>query len=565
MFKFPWTNAHELNLDWLVQTVKKLSANVDGAVTSVNGATGDVVLPIPFAYNGTPAALGTAAPGTSTDYARGDHVHPMPPALTIDPTLTIAGAAADAEATGDAIDTVRGAIGETTIETQRIGAYQTGKYWNSQSTVAVLTDVNGYSAFDPIAVEPGDEYTAYIRCGASGRQYPLLFVDGDLRIIEHSTRPSGTMWQTFSGIVPDGAVYALITANTTTAGTLASHSFKTIQHRLTDVPTIRSDLDAISAGAMDLQGKTVAILGDSISTNGNYSESNPWGNVPEIIITSEDVGVTLSAYATLYDVGTVIGDYEIVEADIGTEITFTPATDDVGKYVGVPLTYNPTSRKVWWEVMQEALGFNPIAVCWSGSSVSSHEGSSQTYATSYAWHDAQIRKCGIRVPGTMTRTAPDVIIIYRGTNDFSHGPYDKLTSDYFAAYDWDYPSTDALAGGGYGFKEALSLTIKKLHAAYPSARIILCTLNIFKRINFTHYPTNNGYNSLPQFNDAIREVANFFGIPCIELDKDGITFDNMETDLYITESGHTHPTDKGHRVMGAKALRDFIAKVNSME
>ena len=50
-----------------------------------------------------------------------------------------------------------------------------------------------------------------------------------------------------------------------------------------------------------LSGKNVAIIGDSISTNGNTGENK---NVPEIEITSEDVGVELHAYITYNDVQT---------------------------------------------------------------------------------------------------------------------------------------------------------------------------------------------------------------------------------------------------------------------
>lgn len=39
--QFPFTNFHELNLDWLIQEIKKLG---DAAVLSVNGETGDVIL-----------------------------------------------------------------------------------------------------------------------------------------------------------------------------------------------------------------------------------------------------------------------------------------------------------------------------------------------------------------------------------------------------------------------------------------------------------------------------------------------------------------------------------------
>lgn len=78
MFRFPWTNTHELNLDWLIRTVKRLETKMSKVVTSINGSTGDVILPIPLAFNGTPAALGTAAPGSSEAFARGDHVHKLP-------------------------------------------------------------------------------------------------------------------------------------------------------------------------------------------------------------------------------------------------------------------------------------------------------------------------------------------------------------------------------------------------------------------------------------------------------------------------------------------------------
>ena len=36
----------------------------------------------PSPYTSTPAALGTASPGTSNKYARGDHVHPLPAVAT---------------------------------------------------------------------------------------------------------------------------------------------------------------------------------------------------------------------------------------------------------------------------------------------------------------------------------------------------------------------------------------------------------------------------------------------------------------------------------------------------
>ena len=254
-------------------------------------------------------------------------------------------------------------------------------------------------------------------------------------------------------------------------------------------------------------------------------------------ITEADVGVSLSAYLTYYDVnaGLRLGGHTFTSDEIGTEVTFTPTSDDVGKVIGLPLNYNANTVTTWWEVARKELGFRPIPVCWSGASVTSHEAGTSTRKTAHAWHEAQIRKCGIRRPGSMDRIAPDVIILYRGTNDFSHSPYTLLTEDYFKGPNWEYPTTDAVPGG-YGFLEGLSMTIGGLREAYPNARIILCTLNSFKRVGYSHFPMNNGINSLPEYNNAIRAAADFFGCGLIELDKCGITFENCYSEGYIVDS-----------------------------
>jgi hypothetical protein len=322
-------------------------------------------------------------------------------------------------------------------------------------------------------------------------------------------------------------------------------------------PFLRKLAPTSLANISEWKGKNVAILGDSISTNDNNTSIEC--NVPEILITTEDVGKSLSAYLTYYDVqnGLSLGGHTFTSAEIGTEVSFVPTSSDVGKAIGLPNNYNSGNVVVWWEYLKERMEINPIPVCWSGSSITSHEGNINMYKTSYAWHPAQLRKCGIRKPGTMERTAPDVIIIYRGTNDFSHAPYTKLTKNYFEDIDLEIADTDVVEGG-YGFKEGMCLTIRKMRELYPFAKIVLCTLNVFKRINYAHYPTNNGLNSLPQYNNAIREIADYMGCGLIEFDKDGITFENCYP-TYISDSAEipTHPNNNGHYVMGMKALTDL--------
>ena len=456
----------------------------------------------------------------------------------------------------DEMQEIRDAIGEdeTEIESTRQDDY----YWNDEGDTAVKTEYEDYGAYTPIEVEPGQRYRVYAYYGTSTKQHMVLVVDENYKILYRGGTNRGSFDNDYF-TVPDGGRYLLMTSRGT-----ARCYLRTLYGAHTN------------AGQFNFKGKTVAILGDSISTNGDWSASNPLGNVPEIVIQAEDVGVQLAAYATYYDIGTTIGGHTIAAADVGTEITFTPVEGDIGKLIGKPKNNNSASMTTWWEVAQKVLEFTAIPVCWSGSSITSHEeddfeDGGYIYRTAHAWHPAQIRKCGVRTPGTMTRTAPDVVVIYRGTNDFSHSPYTRLT-DYLERYPFEIPATDAYTDGGntrYGYLEGLAITIDKLRQAYPEVQIVLCTLNYFHRNSTTYpgFPSRNGINTIYQYNDAIRKMADYFGCGVIEFDKDGITYANAASGAYYNEgtspdANHTHPNEKGQKVLGNRALID-LQNINS--
>ncbi|MBQ1778500.1 MAG: hypothetical protein IIZ93_10125 [Acidaminococcaceae bacterium] len=63
-YKIPWSNFHELNLDWLLQQVKELRTDVDGLTGSATPS------------DNTPEMDGVGTPGTTASYSRGNHRHP---------------------------------------------------------------------------------------------------------------------------------------------------------------------------------------------------------------------------------------------------------------------------------------------------------------------------------------------------------------------------------------------------------------------------------------------------------------------------------------------------------
>lgn len=305
-----------------------------------------------------------------------------------------------------------------------------------------------------------------------------------------------------------------------------------------------------------LKGKNIAIIGDSISTI--YDNNTPYWEVKSI-----DVGKEIKSYVTWNDIwsnssGTVlsnktIGGVILTEDMIGQLVTLTPNSSDVGKKIGVPLNYNNTETRVWSEVLCERTGAILLAnASWSGSRITKH-GDSKSWELSEAWSDYTIHRCQKRNDDGSYKT-PDVIIIYRGTNDFSHTPYSKIDDVDLSN---GIPDTDY--NNGYQFRNGYYLTIQKLRKAYPNAIIYCATLNIFKRIIYDKFPTRNGIYTLPQLNNVIRNIANTMGCGIIEFDKDGITFENCYSEGYITDSSKepTHPNSKGHEIMARKAIADI--------
>lgn len=366
-------------------------------------------------------------------------------------------------------------------------------------------------------------------------------------------------WQTFEGTFDYLDSYDRIQICTPNGTPVAcTYALKDISIIDLSSQTLESRIDSLENSSVisPLKDKNIAIIGDSISTiNGN--------NTPYFTIQSIDVGEQIQSYVTWWDVWTdsngttptnkTIGGVALTSAMIGTLQTFTPVSGDIGKSVGTALNYNTTSTVVWSQKLCDLTGGILLSnASWSGSRITQRSAAINQYTLSHAWSDYTIGRCRNR-DNNGNYINPDIIIIYRGTNDFSHSPYASIDD-----YDMSngIPPTD-LENGVYNFRKGYELTIQKLREAYPSAYIICCTLNVFKRITYDKFPTRNGQYTLPQMNDVIRDIANTMGCGLIEFDKDGITFENCYP-TYISDSATipTHPNTTGHAVMADKANSD---------
>lgn len=220
-------------------------------------------------------------------------------------------------------------------------------------------------------------------------------------------------------------------------------------------------------------GKTLSILGDSISTFNGYI---PSGN------------------ATYYPAGTV------------------QAVTDT-----------------WWYKLMTALGMTlNINNSWSGSRVTTTAGETSA--------------------GCMTRcqnlgTLPDVIIIWMGINDFNNevalGTYNGKSA---------IPATTTT------FREAYGIMLNKVLTAYPKAEVWVCTLPQCERQNPTGFPEINQNNvPLADFNEAIVELANAFGVKILDHNKCGLTYQNMS----IYNPDELHPNNFGHSLVANNDIRQL--------
>ena len=234
----------------------------------------------------------------------------------------------------------------------------------------------------------------------------------------------------------------------------------------------------------DLSGLKLSILGDSISTFDGY--------IPT--------------------------DYNI----------FYPGSGDIG-----------TVEKTWWWQVMNATGMELNA----NASSSNTTITGDSLDTTGSAPGCSTKRMIDLTPGD-DGPAPDILIVFMGTNDF-------LRSVELGTFTEPSPQDEGVVNN---FCDAYELMIQKLNALYPNAEIYFCTLLETNAGDVDEYPqsypaTNKNGNTIGDFNAEIATIASAYSYPVIDVHNCGITYETL--DQYTSDG--VHPNTEG-----AKLIAEYV-------
>lgn len=143
-------------------------------------------------------------------------------------------------------------------------------------------------------------------------------------------------------------------------------------------------------------------------------------------------------------------------------------------------------------------------------------------------------------------SAPDVILVQMGINDFSR-------SRTIGSYNGPKMHTE---GEIMTFTDAYDMMMQKIRALYPSASIYCCTL--LERVPFgdeSGIPAVNlNGNTVADYNKQIKKIAAAYGAPVIDLYNCGINYTNLN--LFTLDG--IHPTVIGGNVVAQTVVQALL-------
>ena len=199
--------------------------------------------------------------------------------------------------------------------------------------------------------------------------------------------------------------------------------------------------------------------------------------------------------------------------------------------------------QTWWKIVLDELG---LTLCANGSSSGSASfGYSQEADPMYGCSDHRISQLA-----GAGGEAPDIIIVYMGTNDV-------LMSAAIGDNDGLQVVGEGLVGS---LSDGYTMILDKIKRQYPQAQVYCCTLLPVGDWGTTEaqpfVPFVNGQNVTSEaYSERIRLIAGNRGLPVIDLEKCGITIDNMAE---MTADG-VHPTAEGMRLI-ADAVKKCLTE-----
>lgn len=243
------------------------------------------------------------------------------------------------------------------------------------------------------------------------------------------------------------------------------------------------------------------------------------------------------------------------EVDIGSTIesvykgkTLSILGDSISTFAGAIPTGNATYyprgdvsdvSNTWWKKLADALGMTILVNnSWSGSWVTTANGEANAGC---------MTRCQSLHSGNIN---PDVIIVWMGINDFNN-----------EAALGTYDGKSAVPSDTTKFREAYAIMLNKILTRYKTSEVWVCTLPQMERNADVGFPEiNENGVSLKDFNDAIVELADAFGVKILDHNKAGMTYQNMDTytvDWDSSTSKGLHPNDAGHSLIANNDIRQM--------
>lgn len=201
--------------------------------------------------------------------------------------------------------------------------------------------------------------------------------------------------------------------------------------------------------------------------------------------------------------------------------------------------YGPSSiEHVYWNVIGKRTGAEVLGFGVGGTRIAPQ----RTPTVERPWEDETFGERADKMPADA-----DVVVVFGGTNDFGHGDaaFGKFTDR----------TGDTFCG-------AFHLLLQKLINKYPAAKIVVMTPT--HRLSEDEDVYNElgvrRMGKLVRYVDAEKEIAGFYGLPCVDLFRECPMQPKMEVMRQRFMPDGLHPNDAGNELIAnclLKVLREL--------